>query len=126
MRALMGDGKEMVLFRAIYKLHRINRVLSMRPKSQLRPCSQVSIGMSIELCQDTYLQETVDEVVRQPSVGFLFCAEVLENVVQLFPIVEGFLLVFSARPSACASDGVMCSGSTPERAPRASAPRACG
>lgn len=38
-----------------------------------------------------YLQEAVDEVARQPGLGLLFCAEVLEDVRQLLPVVEGFL-----------------------------------
>lgn len=39
----------------------------------------------------TYLQEAVDEVVRQPGRGLLLGTEVLEHVRQLLPKVEGFL-----------------------------------
>ena len=47
----------------------------------------------------TYLQEAVDEVARQPGLGLLFCAEVLEDVRQLLPVVEGFL--DACQPCSC-------------------------
>ena len=48
---------------------------------------------------ETYLQEAVDEVARPPCLGLLFGAEVLEDVRQLLPVVEGFL--DACQPCSC-------------------------
>ena len=42
-----------------------------------------------------YLQEPVDEVLRQSRFWILLCAEVLQDMCKLLPVVEGFL--WSAR-----------------------------
>jgi hypothetical protein len=75
----MAHRKEMVLS-AIYMLllsdfsaSRIWGLLSCGPKvyGQRELIHQLNI---------TYLQETIDEVARQPCLGLLLCAEVLEHV----------------------------------------------
>lgn len=40
----------------------------------------------------TYLKESADKVIGELCLGILLCSEVFENVSQLFPVVQCFLL----------------------------------
>lgn len=70
---------------------------------------------------NAYLQEPVDEVARQPGLRILFCAEVLENVGELFPVIEGFLAHINSCPriiplcSASSSSPPKLDSNTPPR-----------